>query len=181
MLPLLPSALPPVWSRTIVTVSRSDSERVDVNSFGRRPTRDGFGLSWKRSGRATPGGQQEENQYDGRCRRGSPGPRPTSCPPGQAIPGRGIAFPDSRSTLALPTSSASKRRQRAVGITNVSAAGRSLVCGTTGAVPAYPRLARGIGQHGVDLPWSTVGVFDPDLVLDREATRRPHLLRWLEP
>ena len=97
---------------------------------------------------------------------------------------------------ALPRNSASSRRHRAVSLTTCpsvpvrragSAAGRR--AGRPGVIPA-PRapstasgmqhgastaeagLRRGVGQHGVDLPWRTVGVADPDLVLDGVAAGR---------
>ena len=50
-----------------------------------------------------------------------------------------------------------------------------------GAVPGDPRLGRGIGQHGVDLPRRPVGSLDPHLVLDGEATGGLLLDLGLEP
>src|SRR5271156_1038416 len=97
------------------------------------------------------------------------------------------AIPDPTTTAArnaLPISSASWHLQRAVGCIGRSAAARG--GGRTGTfghrtlladrgdaartVPGDAGFGGRMGQHGVDLPGSAVGVLDPHLVLDREAT-----------
>ena len=112
---------------------------------------------------------------------------------------------------ALPSSLANKHLQRAARSSGNSAARRRWDrrgtdrdgCGLAhlgNAAPTVPGdtcLDRRIGEHGVDLPRVTLGVFDPNLVLDSEAVRglvphlggqpltllpkrgRYHLIRWL--
>src|SRR5215472_2267718 len=101
-------------------------------------------------------------------------------------------MPDPMTTAArkaLPANSATRRRQRTTSFMpdsvrsfgrSCSAAGRggdgSARNGVTGIraarpVAGDPRFDRCVGQDGVDLPRRGIGVLDPDLVLDGEATR----------
>ena len=102
---------------------------------------------------------------------------------------------------ALPRNSASRRRHRTVSLTDLSPdRPRSLSSRTSrpgsrrrhgdardglgdaaGPVAGDAGLGRGVGEDGVDLPGRTVGVADPDLVLDGVATGRLLLDLGLEP
>src|ERR1700678_4140747 len=96
------------------------------------------------------------------------------------------ATPDPTTTAArkaLPSSSASRHLQSTGGFIGSSTArfGRSRT-GTNRhscllaelgdaarTVPGDTGLGRRIGEPGIDLPGGTIGVYNPDLVLDREA------------
>ena len=53
--------------------------------------------------------------------------------------------------------------------------------GHSTTVAGDPSLGRGVGENGVDLPGRSVGVADPDFVLDGVATGRLLLDLGLEP